>query len=125
MNKVKMRIWGRDFEMDVKYDCYSGEEILDSQKSALEAFLKSDDSIQASLKQVKGYCLEHYGKEIGTDTIDNIFKYVVPQYLYVVRSEDKHVVAVMCNARFEPEHGLAAVFQEEKLDKIGRQDIIL
>lgn len=125
MNKVNMQIWGRDFELDVKYDCYSGEEILDSQKSALEAFLELKDRIQASLKPVKDYCLEHYRKEIGADVIDNIFKYVVPKYLYVIREEDKHVVAIMCNDRFEPEHGLAVVFEDEEFRKIGGQDMVL
>ena len=31
MSKNAFTVWGRDFELDVIYECYPGEEILDSQ----------------------------------------------------------------------------------------------
>ena len=52
-SKEKIRIWGRNFELEVRYDCYTGEEILESQKKALSAFLGSEDAVDASLEEVK------------------------------------------------------------------------
>ena len=39
MNKVKIIIWGRELELGIKYDCYSGEKVLESQTEALNKFL--------------------------------------------------------------------------------------
>lgn len=106
MNKEKVVIWGREFDIEIKYDCYTGEEVLDVQKQALAAFLKSENSIEDSLEMVKRYCLDQNGEDIGDSVIANIFKYVVPKYLYVVRSTDKHIVSIMCNYRFDQENGI-------------------
>lgn len=125
MNKEKIEIWGRKLELGIKYDCYTGEEVLDSQKEALEAFLKSEENIASSLQEVKKYCLGQNREEIGNSDIENIFKYVAPKYLYVVRNTDRHIVSVMCNYKFDQENGIAVVFENEKFSKIGRQDIIL
>lgn len=125
MNKIKLLIWGREFEIGVTYDCYSGEEVLESQNVALDSFIQASEAIAESLEEVKRYCISENQEEIGTDTIENIFKYVIPKYLYVVRNEKKHVISIMCNYKFDPENGIAVVFEDEKFVKIGKQDIIL
>lgn len=125
MNKKKIVIWGRIFEIEVRFDCYAGEEVLDAQKEALELFLKSENNIKDSLETVKQYCLEQNGKDMGESKVANIFKYVAPKYLYVVRSTEKHIVSIMCNYKFDQENGIAVVFENEKLSKIVRQDMIL
>ena len=125
MSKEKITIWGRDFDMEIKYDCYSGEEVLQIQRDAIDAFLKSGAAIDAALDQVKYYCLKNNKADIDNNSIDNIFKYVAPKYLYVARNKEKHVVAIMCNYKFDPENGIAVVFENEKFSKIGMQDIIL
>lgn len=125
MSKENMVIWGRSLELEVKYDCYTGEEVQDAQKEALSAFLESRGAVDAALDRVKEYCLKRNKADIGSDNIDNIFKYVAPRYLYVARSGQKHVVAVMCNYKFDPENGLAIVFEDEEFSRIGTQDIIL
>lgn len=125
MSKEKITIWNRDFDIEVKFDCYAGEEVLQSQKDAVAAFLKSVDAIESSLEQVKQYCIKNNKSDIGSDSIENIFKYVAPKYLYVSRDKDKHVVAIMCNYKFDIENGIAVVFENENFSKIGMQDIIL
>ena len=77
------------------------------------------------MDQVKQYCLKSNKADIGSDNIENIFKYVAPKYLYVARNKDSRIVAIMCNYKFDPENGIAVVFENEKLNKIGMQDIIL
>lgn len=122
--KVKINIWERDFELNVEYDCYPGEEILPAQKEAIEKFLDLS-TIKESREKVEKYCLENNGEEIGTDKIINIFKYVMPKYLFVKRNEKKHIVAIMCNYKFDNDNGIAVVFENEKFVAVGDQDIIL
>lgn len=125
MNRVHVTIWGRELELEVKYDCYDNEEITTTQKEALEDILNNSNSLDSSLEELKQYCLSNNKEEIGADDIENIFKYVAPKYLYVVRDNEKHIVALMCNYRFDSENGIVILFENEKLSKIGKQDIVL
>ena len=58
------------------------------------------------------------------ETIENIFKYVMPKSIFVPR-EEKRIVAVLFDFRFDMEHGMAIVFENEKFSTIGSEDIIL
>ena len=81
MNKQKLNIWGRDFELDVVYEKYSGEEILQTQKTALQQFISAPNIIEASKTAVEQYCLKWNKDEIGTDKIDNLFKlYLIKEF---------------------------------------------
>jgi len=122
MNKKK-NIWGREFDLKVIFDVYKGEEILDNQNKALEAFLEADSAISSSCEELKKYCLEKDGDLIGV-SIENIFKYVIPVSLFVKRDEKKRIVILLCNYRFDEEHGLALFFENEELEHIGSQDDI-
>jgi len=124
MNKEEFMIWGRKFALSVQYDCYEGEDILPIQEEAFDCFKKESDIILASDQEMKKYCLEKNKAEIG-ENIDNIFKYVMPASIFVKRTREKHIVALMCNYKFDMEHGLAIVFEDEKLSQIGSQDIVL
>ncbi len=119
----KINIWGRDFRLNVIYDQYEGEEILDTQREALASFLNASDSLLKSYGELERYCIEKDQEQIG-DSIGNIFKYVVPEMIFVRRSENKRVVLLLCNYRFDEEHGIAITFENEKLKQIGTQDDI-
>ena len=125
MNNMKVNIWNREFELDIFYDCFPDEEILPIQKEAVESLIKAKSSIAAAKDNVEKYCLMNYGDEIEDNRIDNIFKYVIPTTIYGVRNENKRVVALLCNFRFDLEHGLAIVFENEKCVDIGSQDMVL
>lgn len=122
MNKT-INVWGRDFRLEIIYDVFKGEEVLDEQITALSEFLKKKDILLKDATPVKEYCLKDRGDEIG-ETIENIFKYVIPTSLYIKRETKKRVVALLCNYKFDLEHGLAILFENEKLKEIGEQDII-
>ena len=76
-------------------------------------------------EEVKKYCICNNKDEIGADTIKKNFKYVEQKYFYVVRDDAKHIIAIMCNYKFDSENGIAIVFENEKYSRIGKQDLIL
>lgn len=126
MNKIKTEIWGRVLELDVVFDRYSGEDVLDSQKAALTAFLDRADILYSiALEKVKCYCLENNGSDIEENVIGNIFKYVKPKALYVGRSNDERIVAILCAYKFNPDDGLAIVFKNEMFSRIGTENIVI
>ena len=123
MNKIKLNVWGRDFNLDVIYDVYSGEDILDSQLQALETFQNKAGLLLADASKIVEYCQKDAGTSIEGE-ITNIFKYVMPTSVFIKRTKEKNVVALMCDYRFDEEHGIAVVFEDEKFKKIGPQEII-
>ena len=122
MKTTKMTIWGREFELKIVFDCYSGEKETEIQQQALTHFLEKSSIIDGSLQSIWGYC-----KNLdSTIQADNIFKYVIPQALFIQRTRDNsRVVAIMGAFKLDLEHGIAIVFKNETFWKIGGQDIIL
>ena len=49
----------------------------------------------------------------------------MPEYIFIKRNLEKHIVALLCKDRFNVEHGMAVIFKEGKLFQIGTQDSIL
>ena len=104
MNKIKMNIWGRDFDLPVMIKQFKGKEITDVQKDAVEKFVTCE--------------------KVVNEAKDDMEKYVIPKTISVPKAK-KRVVAIMCNFKFDMEHGMAIVFEDEKIKKIGPQDIVL
>lgn len=123
MNKSTFTIWGRNFELDIIYECYPGEEVLDSQKEALK-WLNNSEIIEASLGAVKAYVEKTADAHIDLP-IENIFKYVMPKKVFIPHSKKTPNIAIMCDYKFDVEHGIAVVFESGKYKEIGTQDIIL
>ena len=123
MNKAKVCIWGRDFELPVSFQNFPGEEVTKMQNMMLDTIPTIDYS--DSLAMVEQYIMKYNGFEIGTDHIDNIFKYVMPKSVLVTRNEKERCFAIICNYKFDMEHGLAVVYENEKYKTVGAQDIIL
>ena len=119
---LRMNIWQRDYELKLVYDVYPGESVSSVQEEALTRFVNNKKVIEESQNEVEKYCLTENHDEIGLDSFDNIFKYVIPEYIFVKRDGR---VAIMCKYKFDKEHGLAVVFKDGKLEKIGKQDIVL
>lgn len=122
MHKQIMKIWGRTLKLDVIFDCYEDETITELQKTALEAFVNSIDNVNIVLPIVEKYCIEDEAME--DERIDNIFRYVAPTGIFIVRSNMYRKVALLCDYRFDVEHGLALVFVNEKFKEIVSQEEI-
>ena len=123
MENHTFTIWGRSFELEIRYDIRPGETLLPNQKEAAEQFIKKADILERSLPELKKYCAENSDGIVEVQDIDNIFKYVVPAYVFVVRDEEHRTVALICHYKFDPEHGLAMLFENEELKEIGEEDI--
>ena len=150
MNSLKIKIWGREFELGVAFNVFEGKEVTDAQKNALDLFLKANASnivsdensaetqkqdkesmaeatlIDISKSAVEEYCLDNSNGNEIYNPITNIFKYVIPKYILVDNlCEVSRTVALMCNFKFDMEHGLAVVFRNEKFDEVGEQGLVL
>ena len=123
MNKIKICIWGRDFELKVSYQNFPGEDVTDNQIQTLEQLAAVDFS--ESLTNVEQYIMKYYGSEINGNSIGNVFKYVMPKSILITRDENKRIFAIICNYKFDMEHGMTVVFENEKYKAVGSQDLIL
>ena len=125
MSKCKMSIWERKFELPLMYECYAGEEVLESQKEAFAMLEDNAKEVARALEQVKKYVKKTGAAQLAGDEIENIFKYVMPKSIFVPHSKKRRTVAIMCNYKFDMEHGIAVVFENGQFKKVGPQDIVL
>ena len=125
MSKCKINIWERKFELLLMYECYAGEEVLKSQKEAFAMLEDNVTELAGSLDQVKKYVKKTGADQLAGDEIENIFKYVMPKSIFVPHNKKRRTVAIMCNYKFDMEHGIAVVFENGQFKKVGPQDIVL
>lgn len=126
MREETIWIWGREMTLPVVFDCYEGERVLSGQRAALRWFLEDPAPLNAALPAVENYCRAVDPEEFGGGPVDNIFRYVMPQRIFVKKTgDDSRVVALLCAYRFDEENGLAVVFRNEALEQVGTQNIIL
>lgn len=146
MDNINLNLWDREFNLEVVYDQYEGEEILLNQEDALNKFIelintKQEKNIQEETKQEEAkqrknileeakqgiikYIFEEDKDKLEEEEITNIFKYIIPTALYIERTEDKRIVDLMCEYKFDIEHGLAIQFENEQFKMVVKQDYVL
>lgn len=123
IKKVKLNIWGREFNLPVEYDCYTGEKVTKNQINSVEKFCNDDELLNMAKHEIEKYCKNDVANDDENQNKDNIFSYIMPHYLFIKREENPRI-ALMCNYRYDLEHGLAIIFDGKKI-KVGIQDIIL
>ena len=124
-DELIMNIWGREITLDVYYKTYKGQKIEIDQIDSYYNFLNDSCELQKSKDKLIDYIEKNYKNNLKEQRIDNIFKYVLPKTLYISSNTDKRLVAILCDFRFDEEHGLAIIFEKEKFKKIASQDEIL
>lgn len=122
---LNIEIWDRSFLLNIEYDCYAGEKVTKKQIEAVERFSNNLHWISNAKKDVVKYCKAEVDNDSDNQKKDNIFSYVKPEALFVKRDDKKSRVALMCKYRYDPEHGLAVVFDKNGNITVGAQDIIL
>lgn len=123
---ITFDIWGRNLDLEVIYDCFEGEEIASIQKDTFDEFKRNSEKIfNDAFLLIKEYCLNNY-PTLVSDNFENMFRYVKPKQIYIKRSVTKKKIAgLLCNFKFDLEHGIAVYIEEGKAVKVGPQDIIL
>lgn len=119
MSSISKEVWGRKLNLEVYPEGGNGQS--DAQSLALERLCSTWDAVDKSASKLKEYC----AKDSDGGDMENVFRYVMPRYLFLPDVQKRRAVALMCDYRFDPEHGLALVFEDEKLKEIGPQDVIL
>ena len=127
MSKETLLLWGREFDLTIQMERYSDESILPSQTNAVNRLINASRSeLNAAKKAVKEYILQKNPNVFsGNDSIDSIFRYVIPKSIFVPHDEKRSIAAILCKYKFDPEHGLAIVFNDGKFKEVGPQDIVL
>ena len=122
---VNINIWGREFSLEVKYDCYFGEEVTQCQKETFERFYYNPMWIEKAKRNVEMFCKKRVESDDENCQRDDIFSYIKPEYIFVKHDEKRPRIALMCKYRYDLEHGLAVVFDANGNVTVGIQDIIL
>ena len=116
INALTMNIWGKEFRLDVEF-----EQLFPGTKVVKFSELKD---LPECLEDVKQYCLRKSFRYIKGKEIDDIFTLVYPLKLYIVRSETRREVILLCQYRYDMENGIAIDFVDEELFKIGNRHMI-
>ena len=119
---VDLFFWGRQVKMSVRYECSSGEEVQIIQREAFQRIVSSPRMFDEALPALEEYILRRDGNEIGC-VVKEIFEFVDPKVLFIKRSDFQRVVAIMLDYRFDPEEGIAILFEDERLVSIGPQNL--
>ena len=123
INRIKVSIWDREFDLEYDLQNFPGEMVTDNQKKAVEFISKTDFAESKVL--VEQYIYKNNQADIKDGVIGNIFRYVMPKNIVIPREDDKVVFAILCDYKFDMEHGLAIVYEGTECKEIGTEDIIL
>lgn len=124
INKVDIIIWDRQFSLPFEYDCYKGDVVTEEQTAIWESFLKHPKWIDKSKTIVEAHCKKAVSEDEDNKKKDNIFSYVKPVSFFITREKKGARVAMICNYRYDPEHGLAIVFSRDGTISIDNQDML-
>ena len=122
MNKFDLQIWNREFSLYGVLQMYPGIEVTSKQIETLNSI--NGLNLDKSLEGVKEYIFKKNGNDLLETEIKNIFRYVMPKQFYIPRNPDG-MLALMCNYRFDPEHGIAVIFIDGQFKKVCSQDEVL
>lgn len=123
IDNKQLTIWGRDFDLPVVYHSFPGEEVITNQIEAAERIDSVD--FEMGLNGVKKYILKRDADIIDDDQISNPFRFVKPKKIHIPYDENNRLIAILCDYKFDMEHGIAIVYENEKFKEVGPQDIAL
>lgn len=121
---VNVKLWGKKLSLNIRFECRAGEEILEEQREAYERMLAEWHVVNESLPVVKEYVVHHDEASVKGPIVD-IYEYVTPVALLVRRSSTKRVVALLLDYCFDPEEGIALLFEDERPVSVTPQSSVL
>lgn len=82
-------------------------------------------SVADAKTQVEEYVMTNNKESFPDGKMDNIFRYVMPVKIFVPHDKEHGLAAILCNYRFDMEHGLAVLFENGTYKSVGSQDTVL
>ena len=122
-NARALTIWGREFELPVKYPSTDNVQLIDQLDDSLDELLRNKKLIKKAKAAVEDYCKEKVLEDDENQKKDNIFSYILPQYIFVKEGTKGVKIALVCRYRYDEEHGLMIVFDSDGNYIIGGQDM--
>ena len=122
---VTIEIWERTFDLDIMSSFYESEHLSPDQEGAVNKFLANLKWIEKAKTAVEKYCKFDVENDDENIKKDNIFSYVKPKCIFVEADVEIPRVALLLHYRYDPEHGLAVVFDSNGNVTVGIQDIII
>ncbi|MGN0297760.1 MAG: hypothetical protein ACI4C1_01005 [Lachnospiraceae bacterium] len=123
--KIKLNVWGREFNIDLIFQNYSGQAPDELQWKTYQNFMKQFDMhMEEAYQAFEGYCAERYPEEIGSK-FQNIFKYIIPRLIFI-EEEFNGICSIGfdCYFRLNLEDNLVAKFENDILVEVGDEHII-
>lgn len=139
--EIKVNLFGDEIILTLIVDGDDDADFEGAQVSAYQQFFSVKDSL---LKEAENSILQYYlevykdyRQRLGdkfadkmapiSSTKDEISKIVKPKQLMfpMVFNDDVRQVGLLLECTWEPEHGLAVKFENEKVVEVGFQDIVL
>ena len=124
IKKLDVTLVGEKFTLPVRYDVFCGENVLDSQKYALEMFLGKADELLADSKEVKNY-IENKKQTKVHDLLEEL----IPECIYVERNDIDRYVAVFLSGIDEngkrTRDSLAIEFRNEEFYRVGDRSVAI
>jgi hypothetical protein len=124
IKKLDVTLFGEKFTLPVRYDVFCGENVLDSQKYALEMFLGKADELLADSKEVKNY-IENKKQTKVHDLLEEL----IPECIYVERNDIDRYVAVFLSGIDEngkrTRDSLAIEFRNEEFYRVGDRSVAI
>ena len=122
---VTIEIWGRTFKLDIMSNFFESENLSSKQEMVVNHFLSNLNWIEKSRTKVEEYCRFDVENDEENQKKDNLFSYVKPKCIFVESDVEIPRVALLLHYRYDPEHGLAVVFDSNGNVTVGIQDIII
>ncbi len=124
IKKLDVTLFGEKFTLPVRYDVFCGENVLDSQKYALEMFLGKADELLADSEEVKNY-IENKKQTKVHDLLEEL----VPECIYVERNDIDRYVAVFLSGIDEngkrTRDSFAIEFRNEEFYRVGDRSVAI
>ena len=125
MNIIEMELWGRTVKLAITFDVFSNESILPIQQEAIEKIVADWPVVEATKQDVRDYCTALPFADPRFTEQHDIFDYITPKSIFAMRDAHHRSVALLCDCIYDPENGLAVIFQDEQYQKVVSQDDIL
>lgn len=127
IKQEEIDVWGRKIEVLITLSCFSNEDITDSQRETYSWF---KDNLSLVFEKTKlaivPYCIQKNAEELSNAEFDNMYKYVkLKNILFAQDTKHCKKIALLFNYKFDKENGIAVVFENGEVKKIGMQDIAL